>query len=142
MHPRATGSHRRGQLKTSTHFSTAWQPRGRILPPQGQRKTVTKHWWRTRIDPFAYSWPLVEEWLRAEPDVTAKALMQRLCEQFPDVYPTGVQLRTLQCRVQLWRSEQVKRLIFESTGAHVSSSEAAPVSQNVEETKNFAEAKI
>jgi hypothetical protein len=28
-------------------------------------------------------------WLQAEPDVTAKALMQRLCEHFPDVYPTG-----------------------------------------------------
>jgi hypothetical protein len=33
-------------------------------------------------------------------------LMQRLCEQFPDVYPTGAQLRTLQRRVQLWRNEQ------------------------------------
>ncbi len=104
--------------------------------------TVAKHWWRTRIDPFAYSWPLVEEWLRAKPDVTAKALMQRLCERFPDVYPTGVQLRTPQRRVQLWRSEQVKRLIFESTGAHVGGSEGAPVSQNVEVTTTRGEAKI
>jgi hypothetical protein len=46
----------------------------------------------------------VEDWLRAEPDITAKVLMQRLCEQFPDVYPTGAQLRTLQRRVQLWRA--------------------------------------
>ena len=121
-------------------LATAWQNIDR--PPQGRRKTVAKHWWRTRMDPFAYSWPLVEEWLRAEPDVTAKALMQRLCERFPDVYPTGVQLRTLQRRVQLWRSEQVKRLIFESTGAHVGSSEGAPVSQNVEVTTTRGEAKI
>ena len=69
----------------------------------------------TRVDPFAHSWPLVENWLRAEPDVTAKALMQRLREQLPDVYPTGAQLRTLQRRVQLWRAEQVRRLIFEAT---------------------------
>jgi predicted nucleic acid-binding Zn ribbon protein len=77
---------------------------------------------------------MVEKWLRADPDVTAKILMRRLCEQFPDVYPTGAQLRTLQRRVQLWRNEQVKRLIFESTGARVSGSGPAPVSQNVEAT--------
>ena len=52
----------------------------------------------------------MEGWLQTEPDVTAKALMQRLCKQFPDVYPTAAQLRTLQRRVQLWRNEQVKRL--------------------------------
>ena len=107
-------------------LATAWQNLDR--PPQRRRKAATKHWWRTRIDPFAYTWPMVEEWLRAEPDVTAKILMRRLCEQFPDVYPTGAQLRTLQRRVQLWRNEQVKRLIFESTGSRVSGSDPAPVS--------------
>jgi hypothetical protein len=45
-------------------LTTAWQNVDR--PPHGRRKAATKHWWRTRIDPFAYSWPLVEEWLRAE----------------------------------------------------------------------------
>jgi hypothetical protein len=65
--------------------------------------------------------------------------MRRLCEQFPDVYPTGAQLRTLQRRVQLWRNEQVQRLIFESTGARVSGSDPAPVSQNVEATTIPAE---
>ncbi len=121
-------------------LATAWQNLDR--PPQGRRKAATKHWWRTRIDPFAYTWPMVEEWLRAEPDVTAKILMRRLCEQFPDVYPTGAQLRTLQRRVQLWRNEQVKRLIFESTGARVSGSDPAPVSQNVEATTIPAEVKL
>ena len=94
-------------------LATAWQHDNR--PPQGRRKAATKHWWRTRTDPFAHSWPLVENWLRAEPDITAKTLMQRLRELLPDVYPTGVQLRTLQRRVQLWRAEQVRRLIFEAT---------------------------
>ena len=104
-------------------LATAWQNVDR--PPQGRRKAATKHWWRTRIDPFAYTWPMVEDLLRAEPELTAKALMQRLCRQFPDVYPTGAQLRTLQRRVQLWRNEQVKRLIFESTGAQATGSEAS-----------------
>jgi hypothetical protein len=116
-------------------LATAWQQVDR--PPQGRRKAATRHWWRTCIDPFAYSWPLVEDWLRAEPDITAKALMQRLCERFPEVYPTGAQLRTLQRRVQLWRNEQVKRLIFEASSAHLTGSESTAVSQNREATTNI-----
>jgi hypothetical protein len=79
----------------------------------------------------------VEDWLRAEPDVPAKALMQRLCEQFPDVYPTGAQLRTLQRRVQLWRNEQVKRLIFQASGTPLTSSDALSVNHNGEGTTNI-----
>jgi hypothetical protein len=91
-------------------LATAWQ---KIENPRrpGRRKSAT-HWWRTRIDPFEHTWPLVEEWLQAEPNALPKDLMRRLCQQFPDVYPTGAQLRTLQRRVQLWRHGQVKRLIF------------------------------
>src|ERR1700719_5356586 len=135
----AAASRRRGQVKTSVRFSMAWRPRGRRLtaPPQGRRKSATKHWWRTRIDPFAYSWPLFEEWLRAAPDTPPKALMQRLREQFPDVYPTGAQLRTLQRRVQLWRNEQVKRLIFQASDTHLASSEIPSLSQNGEATTNI-----
>ena len=78
----------------------------------------------------------MEGWLQAEPDVTAKALMQRLCEQFLDVYPTATQLRTLQRRVQLWRNEQVKRLIFQSNGTLISS-DALSVNHNGEATTNI-----
>jgi len=74
---------------------------------------------------------MVEQWLRAEPEISAKTLMHRLCGLFPDVYPTGAQLRTLQRRVQLWRNEQVKQLIFAATGTEVAGSETALVSQNV-----------
>ncbi len=102
-------------------LATAWQNTDR--PPRGRRKAATKHWWRSRVDPFAHSWSLVEGWLQTEPGVTAKALMQRLREQFPDVYPTGAQLRTLQRRVQLWRNEQVKRLIFQASDIHLTSSD-------------------
>ena len=121
-------------------LGSAWQSVDR--PPQGRRKAVTKHWWRTRIDPFAHTWPMVEEWLRAEPEVTAKTLMHRLCGQFPDVYPTGAQLRTLQRRVQLWRNEQVKRLIFAATGTETAGSETALVKHNVEKTTIPAEVKV
>jgi hypothetical protein len=109
-------------------LATAWQNTDR--PPQGRRKAATKHWWRSRVDPFAHSWSLVEGWLQTEPDVTAKALMQRLCKQFPDVYPTAAQLRTLQRRVQLWRNEQVKRLIFQTSDTHLTSSDIPSVDQH------------
>jgi hypothetical protein len=101
-------------------LATTWQKIDR--PPRGRRKSATNHWWRTPIDPFTHTWSLVEEWLRAEPDLTAKALRQRLCQQFPDVYPTASQLGTLQRRVQLWRNEQVKRLIFASPSGHMAAS--------------------
>src|SRR5713226_5523739 len=36
-------------------LATAWQNDHR--PPQGRRKAAIKHCWRTRVDPFAHSWP-------------------------------------------------------------------------------------
>jgi hypothetical protein len=63
--------------------------------------------------------------------------MQRLCERFPEVYPIGAQLRTLQRRVQLWRNEQVKRLIFEAGGTHLIDSESTSTSHNGEATTNI-----
>ncbi|HTT76127.1 MAG TPA: hypothetical protein VMF50_09135 [Candidatus Binataceae bacterium] len=68
-------------------FATAWHSDYRA--PRGRRKTTTKHWWRTRIDPFAESWPLVEGWLAAEPNLAASELLIRLRRQVPDLYPTG-----------------------------------------------------
>jgi hypothetical protein len=61
--------------------------------------------------------------------------MQRLRDQFPDVYPTGAQLRTLQRRVQLWRNEQVKRLIFQTSG--IPRSDALSVTHDGEATTNI-----
>jgi hypothetical protein len=43
-------------------------------------------------------------------------------------------LRALQRRLQLWRNEQVKQLIFAATGIEIAGSETALVSQNVETT--------
>jgi hypothetical protein len=74
-------------------FASAWHSHYRA--PRG-RKIGAKHWWRTRTDPFAASWPLLENWLVAEPNITAKELMARLSTQLPDLYPTNVQLRSLQ----------------------------------------------
>jgi hypothetical protein len=110
-------------------LATAWQ---NLEPPRrpGRRKSAT-HGWRTRIDPFEHTWSLVEAWLRDEPNALPKDLMLRLRTQFPDVYPTGAQLRTLQRRVQTWRHEQVKRLIFASSSPPARDGGAPSVQQNI-----------
>ena len=94
-------------------FATAWHSDYRA--PKERRKTTTKHWWRTRADPFAESWPLVEGWLMAEPNLTAKELLTRLSQRLPDLYPTGAQLRTLQRRVKAWRTQWARQLVFAAT---------------------------
>jgi hypothetical protein len=90
-------------------FATAWHSDYRA--PRG-RKKVVKHWWRTRTDPFAASWPQLETWLMAEPNITAKELMARLSNQLPDLYPSGAQLRSLQRRVKVWRAQWARQLVF------------------------------
>jgi hypothetical protein len=94
-------------------FATAWHSDYRA--PKERRKTTTKHCWRTRADPFAESWPLVEGWLMAQPNITAKELMVRLSNQLPDLYPTGAQLRTLQRRVKTWRALWARQLVLAAT---------------------------
>jgi hypothetical protein len=96
-------------------FATAWHNDYRT--PKGRRKTVTEHWWRTRTDPFAASWSLVESWLVAEPNITAKELMARLSNQLPDLYPTGAQLRSMQRRVKVWRAQWARQLVFTASSA-------------------------
>ena len=101
-----------------TAFATAWHSDYRA--PKERRKNTTKHWWRNRTDPFADSWPLVESWLMAEPNLAASELLTRLRQLLPDLYPTGAQLRTLQRRVKAWRAERARQLVF----AAISTTEA------------------
>ena len=96
-------------------FATAWHSDYRA--PKGQRKTTTKHWWRNRADPFAESWPMVEGWLAAQPNLTAAELLTQLRQRLPDHYPTGAQLRTLQRRIKAWRAERARELVFAATSA-------------------------
>jgi hypothetical protein len=100
-------------------FATAWHSDYRA--PRERRKNTTRHWWRTRTDPFAASWSLLEGWLRAEPNLAARELLTRLNQRLPDLYSTGAQLRTLQRRVKAWRAEQARQLVF----AAISATEAA-----------------
>jgi len=81
-------------------------------PTHACKQPGAKHWWRTKVDPFADAWPLVDGWLIAEPSASAKELMERLATMFPEAYAGNAQLRTLQRRVRAWRAERAKERIL------------------------------
>jgi len=93
-------------------LSSAWKD-GEARPTH-RKQPKAKHWWRTRPDPFADAWPVIEGWLIAEPSVSACALMDRLAAMVPDAYAGKAQLRTLQRRVKAWRSQRVKEMVLGS----------------------------
>jgi hypothetical protein len=91
-------------------LSSAWKD-GEVRPTH-RKQPNAKHWWRTRTDPFADAWPVIEGWLIAEPSIAAKTLMERLVVMVPALYGNKSQLRTLQRRVKAWRSERVTQMVL------------------------------
>lgn len=91
-------------------LSSAWKD-GEARPTH-RKQPKPKHWWRTRPDPFADAWPVVEGWLIAEPSIAAKVLMDRLAAMVPEMYAGEAQLRTLQRRVKAWRSARVTEMVL------------------------------
>ena len=71
--------------------------------------------WRTRLDPFADTWALVEQWLNEQPDANAKELLKRL-QQADLTIPDNL-LRTLQRRVSEWRIMVARRLVVGALAA-------------------------
>jgi hypothetical protein len=90
-------------------LASAWLS-GEVRPTHQPRPKPLRHW-RTREDPFASVWSRIQEWLEAEPDRTAKEILERLRRDEPDRFPDG-QLRTLQRRVKEWRQSAVRGLVF------------------------------
>lgn len=62
--------------------------------------------WRTRKDPFADVWDEVCQWLKVNPERTAKSLFLDLEQRFPGKFPKN-QFRTFQRRVQAWRANAI-----------------------------------
>ena len=91
-------------------LASAWKE-GEARPTH-RKQPGAKHWWKTRVDPFADAWPAVEGWLITEPAVSAKVLMERLATMIPDAYASKTQLRTLQRRVKAWRAERAKDMVL------------------------------
>jgi hypothetical protein len=93
-------------------LSTAWK--GGEVRPTHRKKLPAPRWWRTRVNPFADAWPVIEGWLDADPSANANELMDRLAAMTPEVYGSKAQLRTLQRRVGEWRSERAKEMVLGS----------------------------
>jgi hypothetical protein len=90
-------------------LATAWRD-GEVRPTH-RTEAKARRDWRTRADPFEGVWPNVVAWLEADPDRTAKELLQRLQSEDPGAYSDG-QVRTLQRRVHEWRRACARRLVF------------------------------
>jgi hypothetical protein len=99
-----------GQFLSS--LSTAWK--GGEVRPTHRKTSPAPRWWRTRVNPFADAWPVIEGWLDADPSANASELMDRLAAMTPEVYGSKAQLRTLQRRVGEWRSERAKDMVLGS----------------------------
>lgn len=89
-------------------LATAWKA-GEVRPTH-RKPTQGPRQWRTRLDPFANTWALVEQWLNDQPDANAKELLQRL-QQADATIPDNL-LRTLQRRVREWRTAVARRLVI------------------------------
>jgi hypothetical protein len=76
-----------------------------------RKESAESRSWRTREDPFTGVWVEILSWLQKEPDCTAKTIMQRLNEKYPEQHNPN-QLRTLQRRVGEWRQSMARKLIL------------------------------
>ena len=113
--------------RAATETPATAPPRG--VSGTGRRYRQTKkyqgpRWWRTRVDPFAEVWAVMQERLAADPTRTAKDLFHALQAEHPGRFP-AMQLRTLQRRVQQWRATTL--LTFHDTWLAEDRLSSAPV---------------
>ena len=86
--------------KTAAQYERLGKVPSELKQPRG---------YRTRPDPFAEDWALIETMLEAAPELEGKALFEWLCEQRRGKYQEG-QLRTFQRRVNEWRVLHVEQV--------------------------------
>jgi hypothetical protein len=90
---------------------TAWKE-GEVRPTA--RAKVKTRRLRRCVDPLEAVSVQLRVWFEAEPGRTGRELFERLQATHPGVYPDG-QLRTLQRRLKIWRSEMAQKLVFGGT---------------------------
>ncbi|NIG98744.1 MAG: hypothetical protein G5701_07625 [Serratia symbiotica] len=63
------------------------------------------------MDPFADVWNEIEVWLRNEPQLGSTELLLTLDDEYPGKFTEGHR-RTLQRRLQAWRTKVVRELVY------------------------------
>ena len=108
------GRYNPGQANALGRLVRKWRAeaatRGIIARPLSYRKYGKPRYWRTRRDAFAEVWPEMSISLDADPDQTARELLEAFEARYPGQF--GRHFRTLQHRVQLWRQDAARRLVF------------------------------
>jgi hypothetical protein len=104
-----------GQICALQHRVKVWRiaavGRGVVIGHLKYRTSGRPRTWRTRIDPLDSVWPELCLHLDTDPDQTGRELLNELRSRYPDRYSTGL-LRTLQRRLQSWRAQAARRLVF------------------------------
>lgn len=104
-----------GQINTLQRQIKAWRiaavAGGVVVGRLKYRTSGLPRTWRSRIDPFESVWPELCVHLENDPDQTGRELLTELQTRYPDRYRPGV-LRTLQRRLQTWRAQAARRLVF------------------------------
>lgn len=102
---------RNALLRLLKIWRTAAAARGVVVRPLKHRSSGLPRTWRTHKDPFEAHWPEMCQHLETDPDQTGKELFAELQSRYPDQYKAG-QIRTLQRRLQIWRRQAARRLVF------------------------------
>ena len=92
-----------------SQLPTLWE-RGEARPTHAPRTRGARHW-RTRPDPFEGVWQDILGWLEAEPDITARTILDRLCSHRPERFSDN-HLRSLQRGVKKWRGIMARKLVY------------------------------
>jgi hypothetical protein len=104
-----------GQIRSIERQVKRWRSeaaaRGIVIGKRTYRGPKVPRTWRTRIDPFAPVWPELSFHLENHPDQTGRELFSELEARHPGQYRPGL-LRTLQRRLQVWRAQAARRLVF------------------------------
>ena len=82
---------------------------------------------RRRPDPLATVTVDLHAWFEERPDISGRALLERLQAAHPGGYPDGL-LRTVQRRLKGWRAEKARALVFaeSANGIEAASAPAVP----------------
>jgi hypothetical protein len=102
---------RNALLRLLKSWRTVAAARGVIVAPLKYRTSGRPRTWRTRRDPFEAHWHEMCQHLETDPDQTGLELFAELRSRYPGQYRPG-QIRTLQRRLQIWRKQAARSLVF------------------------------